>query len=274
MPFDNEKKENNSAETAYFLPPMYRQPSTGAGEQPPVYFMQQPLEETQKLTMDVEGQPEGCRKNWGCKRKSWKCCWKDDGRPLGSQTDFMVNLFFGTAFPIFSLLITFGMETSKLSRVGILFGHANFFLVTAAVALSGHHSCTIVLLLTLFGFLWLAISFKNWCRFIWTFYSRIDKKEEEMVRTISQAGCCFQFWTGLLASLVLPVIGTAIVLIARRNYLRSRYGALFGLSLHFIVCGIVASVKGFPPVFLLLGLIIAQSSAVHFRRAIICAEAK
>jgi len=257
-------KEDN---TDGYLPPY--SPTTG---QLPVYFVQQPFDPKEEIK-SLNGESSFCQKRgWGCKRREGQCCWKDDGRALGTQTHFMANVVFGSLLPFFSLLITFGMETSKLSRVGVLFGHANLILLTAAGCSHVHTSKLTLILLIVFGLLWLAVSLKHYFQFVWVYYKRENKKEEELVRTISQPGCCFQFWTALLISFFFPLFGTAIVLIARRNFLRSRYGALMGFGVHCIVLGIIGAIIGLPPGFLLFGLLIVQFSAVHFRRAIVCAE--
>jgi len=182
----------------------------------------------------------------------------------------MTSVVFGSLLPFLSLLIIFGMETSKLSRVGVLFGHANLLILAACC--HAHTNILSLILSILFGLLWLAISLKHYFHFVWVYSRRENKKEEELVHTITQPGCCFQTCIGFVSSFLFPIIGTAIVLIIRRDSLRSRYGAIFGLGVNFIALGIFGAVIGFPPVLLLLGLLIVEFSSVHFRRAIICAE--
>jgi len=233
--------------------------------------------------MNVQsGEENGCRRSgWGCRRSGWckkgGCCWKDDGRALGNTTDFSTNLLFGSLFPVFSLLVTFGMETSKLARIGVTFGQLNFFVLFLAgihhAVLTGHeipHSAFIASII--FSVIFFIASIKSWCRFSWIYRTRPNKTEDEKVKGISISGRCFHFWIGFLVSFFFGFLGAGIVLIARRNVLRARYGALFGLAVSFIVIGILMAVKGFPAVLLALGLFLAEISIVHFRRAIITAD--
>jgi len=249
-----------------------------AGQIPFFYVPQQtsnPFE-----SMDAQSEENGCKRTgWGCRRSGWckkgGCSWKDDGRSLGTTTDFIANLIFGSLFPIFSLLVTLGMETSKLARIGVIFGQFNFFvLVLAAMRhiAQEHEIHHILFIFPILSVIFFILSIKSWCRFSWIYRTRPNRTEDEKVKGISISGSCHHFWIGFLASFFLSLIGTAIVLIARRNVLRARYGALLGMASSFIAIGIFMAVQGLPAIPLTLGLFLAEISIVHFRRAIITAD--
>jgi len=100
-----------------------------------------------------------------------------------------------------------------------------------------------------------------------------NKTEEETVKVFSEAGTCRKFIVGFIVSFLFSIFGTVLVLIFGRKYLRSRYGAFFGLAVHMIISGIFMSAHG-APFSLLAGLILAQITSVHFKRAIASAVAK
>jgi len=171
------------------------------------------------------------------------------------------------------------METSKLSRVGVLFGHANFFFTGAAAALAiarhnhdGHFLKVVLPVTLVLASIFLISAIKSWKRFSRIYRERSNKRDSELVHSITPAGTRKQFIIAYLVSFFIPIIGTAIMLIVRRKFLKSRYAALHALAIHVIIAGIHAAAKGFPPVAVLLGLIMVQTLVVHFRRAIICAE--
>jgi len=252
------------------------------GQQVPVYYAPVQFAQPQvQLQAPVEASE---KKGWGCKRSSWcqrregGCCLKDDGRELGNQTHFAANLAFGSLLPFFSLLVTFGMETSKLARLGVIFGHANFFFTLAAGILAysrhHHHGCGGGLIVpVIFGVIFLIVSLCHWKRFVWTYATREKKTDDEVVKSSCVSGRCRDSVIGFLVSFIFPFIGTAIILIARRKVLRSRYGALLGFGFSLIVCGVHTAFHGVPPVALVAGLVLVQFSAVHFRRAIMWADA-
>jgi len=124
------------------------------------------------------------------------------------------------------------------------------------------------------GIIFLIASCKSMRRFMAIYRTRENKSESEVVKVVSEAGNCRGFFLGLVASLVFPWVGTALVLIIRRKNLTSRYGALHGLGVVFIIVGIVGAFHGVPPVALLKGLLLCQISSVHFKRAIASANAQ
>jgi len=247
--------------------------------QPPPPFTGFPLQEMTTGVVDYEFNQGGCRRSWLCGRSGHCCKPTDDGRPLGTQTDFILHNLLGIFLPFVSLLLSFGFETSKLSRVGVLFGNANFLFALAAgsVAMARHHHdghfLKWALPLTLIvGFIFLILAAKSWKRFRFIYQQRQNKKESELVNGVSLPGICRDTIIAAVVSIVFSLLGTVIILIAKRRSLRSRHGAFIGLSLHLIGAGIFSAVKGSPPILLLVGMFLAQVSSVHFRRAIVCAE--
>jgi hypothetical protein len=261
-----------------------------AGQFPHVVYTQVPLENPSYTVNDApEPTKESCKKSW-CKRSDQSgCCWKDDGRAFGSFTHFLVSAFLGTVAPLFSLMIVFGFETSKLARTGALFGTANFFLIVAAsiVAVVNHlifskteyithhdvknaHIAAGVSLIL--GLIIVVIAIRSWKRFLFHYRTRETKKEHEVVDVISNVGSCKEYALSMLISVVFPIIGTAIVIIVRRRYLQGRFGALIGLGVYFVSQGIVQAFQAVPPFGIFVGLFLLELTAIHFKRAIICAE--
>jgi hypothetical protein len=250
----------------------------------PVPFAPSPvaINETEVDSLVHNNQGSACqRRFWGCRRNNQTggCCWKDDNRPFGTFQHFAVSLFFGTVAPLLSIIMAYGMETSSLSRIGVIFGTANsLFLATAgliawAIHDRGQHPVLVHFGLPLvFGFIFLVIAMKSWRRFLYFYRTRETKAEEEKVRVISQTGSCTEFAITFFVSLILPVIGVLISIIARKNSLLGRYGALSGFGFCLIVLGVLCTFQGMPPAALALGLFIMELSLVHFRRAIVCAE--
>jgi len=236
----------------------------------------------------------GCRRGfWGrwrrCGRdyqrldgeKSRGCCWKDDGRPLGNLTNFIQGVLFGTFAPLFGLLAVFGFETSKLARTGVLFGTANFLLIFAsAMAAFGFHHCPKSRLFALIpffiGLIFLIAAKKSFRWFLYVYRTRENKTESEEVKTFAGPGKCCGFILALLASLLFSLLGTFVALIAGRRSLRARFGAFIGLGISLVGKGIYLSVRQFHfgPGVILLGLLLMQISAAHFKRAIASAQAK
>jgi len=295
-----------------FIPPQYV-----AGTQPFLYVPQfEPLNvgmnnfETHPfVSSQAENASSGCKRWGGCQRwKANSCCWKDDGRALGTFQNFVVTLLLGTASPFLSILLMYGMETSKLSRNGVLFGTANALLLGSAFLLSQsrqasheplpltpgatmegpHHQTVQVLqeheqphiptwaIITLFvlGLVMLVAAVKSFRRFLYIYGTRQNKTQEETVKVISQKGTCGEFMATFFVSLLFPFIGAFISIIVRRRYLYGRYGALSGFGFAFVATGVAFSFMGCcpAPVVLFLGLIIMELSMVHFRRALMCAE--
>lgn len=219
----------------------------------------------------------GCR-TWGNKRNEG-CGWTDDGRPLGSFQDFIVSVVFGTISPVLAIVMMYGMETSKLSRLGAIFGTANSFILLSAILTSyaqhyknveARHIQTIVPLIL--GLIALVIALKCWRRFLYIYRRRENKTEQERVRVISQIGSCGDFAASFFVSLLLPVFGALISVIIKRKSLLGRYGALSGFGFFLIILGTGMTFKGVPPVPLVAGIFIMEFTLVHFRRALVCAE--
>jgi len=214
----------------------------------------------------------------GCKWSFWRrggynrldaengnrCCYKDDGRPLGDLNSFMKGLAFGTIAPIFSLLCTHGFETSKLTRLGSLFGNANFFLALALFAARIVGFFAFVPLIISFILLFIAK------RSFWWFMSVYAKRDEsEKMKVVSEVGSCKHFALGLVASLLFCFLGAAIALIAGRRYLKARHGVFIGLGINFVISSLFFF-HGFA--VMIAGLSLIQITTVHFRRAISSAQ--
>jgi len=105
--------------------------------QPGVFYQPVPYE----VSVNGEEQgtnPQGQKKCFFsrlCNRMRNRKCQKkqivDDGRALGNLNNFILGLLFGFFSPFFSLLCVFGFESKKLTRTGVLYGHANLFLLVA-----------------------------------------------------------------------------------------------------------------------------------------------
>jgi len=209
------------------------------------------------------------------------CCWADDGRPLGNLTNFILGLVYGSVAPIFSLITVYGFESSKLTRTGTIFGNANFFLLLAAsiVAYVTHSNPTCGLQKVhavaplVVGLIFLLAAHKSLKWFLWVYRTRQNKTESEDVKVVSKPGWCCAFVTAFLASLFFSIIGVIAVLIVRRRYLRSRFGAFVGFGFGLVVAGTTLAFYGVPPILLAIGLFLIQISAAHFKRAIVSATA-
>jgi len=269
-------------------PPSYLQYPTGYPMQPIFYVPQAspyvtPINEEQEKLVTSENQENmgGCRRRWFCRRRSDGCCGKDDGRAFGSFSHFITTLTVGTIAPVLSLLLVFGMETSKLARVGVVFGTANSFLIAAACIFAWirHHgqeyqqSHVHLLVPLILGLVLLLIAVKCWKRTLYHYRNRQNKSEDELVKVISLPGTCCQYAVTFLVSLLIPLLGVVICLIARRRYLFGRYGALSGFGAFLVIAGIVGTFHGIPPISLVAGLFVMQLSLVHFGRTIACAQA-
>jgi hypothetical protein len=290
MSLGEEKKETVQFQMvppgyAMVYPQQFAQHSINQQQPVPVYYAPQyaqttpsgATEDSARLVQnETKEAQEGCKKRWGemCK---WKkgCCWTDDGRPFGTFIDFVSTLTLGSFFPILSLILVFGMETSKLSRTGVMFGHANFFFGLSAIllAVAHHHHVhgSVIVLSAVVGLIFLIISLKKFRKFLYFYRTRESKPERELVKVISQVGSCKEFVMCFVISFFFSVIGTLILIAARRKYLYSRYGAVCGFGFNLIFCGIHWALNGVP-VPLIAGLVILELALVHFRRAIVCAE--
>lgn len=123
------------------------------------------------------------------------------------------------------------------------------------------------------GLVFLVISLKSFKRFMAIYRIRENKPESDTIAVVSEAGNCRGFFFGVLASLLWPMVGTALVLIIRRKNLTSRYGALHGLGVFFVIVGVLGAFHGVPPFALLKGLLLCQITSAHFKRAIASANA-
>lgn len=122
------------------------------------------------------------------------------------------------------------------------------------------------------GLLFLVAAIKSFRGFMSIYRVRENKPECDNVRAVSDAGSCRGFFFGMIASLLWPLIATALVIVIRRKDLSSRYGAIHGLGVFFIIIGSIMAFHGVPPIALFKGLLLCQISAVHFKRAIASAN--
>jgi len=243
------------------------------------YIPQYATVQTELETPLVE---KSCQRSggWGgCKRWNNGCCSKDDGRSFGTFQNFVFGVVFGTCAPLLSIIMTFGMETSKLSRIGSLFGTSNSFFLLATILIAWNARCEMhkvapihVIVPAILGLIFLVIALKSFRKFLYFYKTRETKAEEEKVKVISEAGSCCEFAITFFVSLLLPVLGALASIIIRRKYLYGRYGALSGLGFCLIFLGIACSFHGVYPVVLAVGLLMVQTSLVHFRRALVCVE--
>jgi hypothetical protein len=255
----------------------------------PIFFIPQYVEGTVKQE-EVEGlvEKESCQRGWGGCKRNWGrrtgCCWKDDGRPFGTFSNFVVSLVFGSIAPLLAIMMVFGMETTKLTRLGALFGTANSFMILSTGILAWtQHAChekmgspvkpSHIIVPFIVGLVFLIIALKNWRKFLYIYRTRQTKTEEENVRVISQKGTCCEFLATFFISLLFPVIGAFSSIIIRRNFLYGRYGALSGFGLFLVLAGVVSVFQGVPPILFTIGLFILELSLVHFRRALVCVDA-
>jgi len=259
--------------------PMFYIPKALQFTTPPVIINETEIESL------VENQSGACeRKNWGGCRQSWgfkrneNCGWIDDGRQLGSFQNFVVSVIFGTISPVLSVILMFGMETSKLSRLGAIFGTANSLIMLPAIItaymvhMNRHIENSRLVIPLIIGIIALVFALKSWREFLYIYRRRENKTDEERVKVISQIGCHGEFAASFFVSLLLPVFGALICVIIKRKSIMGRYGALSGFGLCFIIMGTVMAFKGIPPVLLITGILLMEFSLVHFRRALVCAE--
>jgi len=196
---------------------------------------------------------------------------------MGDFGAFLRGLLSGLFLPLVAALIVFAMETSTLARFGVTLGTGNAFLWLGAY----------FIILGLFAnasslFIWSAIFFfavaiatyiASWI--VWKKYMLVyssDAAEDVRLKVDSRLGYKCNYWTSFVISLVLPVVGTALMLMTNRT-LYSRQGALMGLSYVFVVIGglciplySIGYLTG--NLALILGLVLMQCTFVHFRRAI------
>jgi hypothetical protein len=288
-------EDNKNVYPAFVAPPEYstvQYPYVMQNGVPvqPVFFAPQGSVNSDPVKQPLipqEPAKQGCKRwGWVCRQskgteEGGKCCMKDDGRPLGNLTNFFQGVSLGSIAPFFALIGMYGFETSKLNRTGAWFGTANFFL-TAGLAISAashhwDHECSgkASVFFMIVGLISLIIAVKSFKWFLWTFNTRQNKTEHEVVKVISTVGTSCGFAVSFLISLIFPFIGAMLMLVVGRKQLKMRYGALVGLSFYMILSGSVMSIfHGIPPFEFLFGMLLVEMSMVHFKRAIMCAEAQ
>jgi len=201
-------------------------------------------------------------------------------RPFGTFMEFVGGLFFGLIMPFFSL-ITFVFESSQLARLGVMFGTADFFLLTSVAMIQAlfrynqelGNSVFIVAIITVIFFFISVILLVKSTRQLWRFLAAYEatpnKQPHELVSVASPPGEKRDYIISCILSFLFPVLGSFIRLKVN-NSLQSKYGIVKGLSWNWIIGGFLLGLlaNGF---FLLFGLILLQCANVHFRRAYVCA---
>jgi hypothetical protein len=131
MGVESEKPYTEEASFEGGQPAYYRQFQPGVFYQPVPYEVSVNGEDQ---ASNAQGQKK-CFISRLCNRwRNRKCQRKqivDDGRALGNLNNFILGLLFGFFSPFFSLLCVFGFESKKLTRTGVLYGHANLLLLLA-----------------------------------------------------------------------------------------------------------------------------------------------
>jgi len=222
-----------------------------------------------------------------------------DKKHFGNMWGFLGTLAFGFLLPLMSCIVIFAMETSHLSRIGVLMGNANMFIWMGSFVISlqrfvqdmqsvhydgddNNHTAQsgessyflywIALPLIIIGFVFYGISFRLFKKFV----REYSAEGAERMQVHSPAGSCRSFLPAFLISFFFPIVGSTIVVLATKN-LRGRYGALAGMAAMLIALGIMSVpiwvlsfITGNP--MLLIGLTLLECSIIHFRRAIISAE--
>jgi len=188
--------------------------------------------------------------------------------------DFLLGMGFGVIAPVFSTAVIFGMETTKISRLGNMFGTANAF---AFLALACFLLARLAPGLIVLGILSIITAIVLWVVTVRKFYrpflcdyQGVAFSSPEAVKVTSKIGEKREFWISFFFSFFLSVIGTLIRIFYNKS-LMSRFGALKGLAVHLIVFGAIFSFSDFGFHFL-TGLVLLQCTLVHFRRAFICAH--
>jgi len=223
----------------------------------------------------------------GEEETSSDCCSKDDGRSFGTFQNFIVSTLLATVSPLVSIIFTYGMETSKLSRLGSLFGTANAFILFAA-ALACCSQTIVALVSLIIGMIFMIISLKSWNRFLFVYITRPNKTDQESIRVITPIGTVCDFILTYIISVFFGVFGALACLLVKRKSLYGRYGAVSGFGMCILFSGMmvfflrlfvgVENYYPFPqqfpvpfPLLIAAGIIIIEFSMVHFRRALVCA---
>jgi len=189
----------------------------------------------------------------------------------GTTGNFVAGLLFGTVFPVFSWILVWGMETTKLTRLGVLFGTADFFLICAmgAVKMFVHaeeHRFIIlgvgIALLVLSLILLIVGTKKSFC-----FLMSFESSGKKMIIN-SEVGARRSKCISFVLSFFFSFVGAGLRVVFSRS-LMSRFGTLKGFGFHLLVVGAVMPCNHLPVA--LLGLYIIQISNIHFRMALISA---
>jgi len=242
--------------------------------QPPRTIENSPLLQKQGNCCSENVTPDG--NDGGCKIKSacrWsRCCRYVSNLPLGNNTEFLATLIFSNLVPVASALIVFALESSQLARIGTLYGNGNFFL-TLAIALiykGNHHLAYVGAAFSLIAaIIFYVAGCKRWCGFLYAYQEYIEKNPAEKAAVVSEVGGKRDYWISFFVSLIIPLLGTLIRLWLNKT-LQSRFGCLKGLAWHMIVFGVL-SLQADGGARVLLGLLLLQFAAIHFRKAFVCA---
>jgi len=217
-----------------------------------------------------------------------------DKKHFGNMWGFVGSLSIGFIVPLISCIVIFAMETSHLSRIGVLLGNANAFIWVGTFLISvqrfvqdmssvqydahTHHGDEGYVLfwfavpLIFIGLAFYGISVRLFKKFVREYSS----EGAERMPVHSPAGHPRSFLIAFLVSFFLPIVGSAFVVLSTNN-LRGRYGALAGMAAIMIAFGLMSVpiwifsfITGNPA--LLLGIALLECTIIHFRRAIISAE--
>jgi len=210
---------------------------------------------------------EGCKKScrWG------RCCKWTSKQPLGENYEFATSLLLSNIFPVISFLIIMAMESTQLSRIGTLYGNANFFLMAGIGALfyGSHMSYIGGAILLLVSLVLYVVGLKYWCAFLFAYKQFTEANPAEKAKVVSDAGCRKDYWISFFISFFIPVLGS-LIRIACNKSLQSRFGTLKGLAYHLIVFGAL-TFGADHGMRIILGLLLIQFSSTHFRKTLICA---
>jgi len=198
----------------------------------------------------------------------------DCERPLGTYMDFLLGMGFGVISPVFSTAVIFGMETSKISRLGNMFGTANAFTMAAVwcflLAKYAHGLIALGIMSLITAIVLYVVTVRKFYRPFLCDYQGANFASAEGVTVVSKAGERRDYWISFFFSFFLSVLGTLIRIFYNKS-LQSRFGALKGLAIHLIVFGSIFCFTDFG-IHLLCGLVLLQCTLLHFRRAFICAR--
>jgi len=188
--------------------------------------------------------------------------------------DFLLGMGFGLIAPVFSTAVIFGMETSKISRLGNMFGTANIFAALALIcfvsARFAHGLIALGIISLIVAVVLYVVTLRKFYRPFLSDYQGVVFTSAEAVTVTSKIGEKKDFWISFFFSFFLSIIGTLIRIFYNKS-LQSRFGALKGLAWHLIVFGGIFSFTDFGFHFL-TGLVLLQCTLLHFRRAFICAR--